>query len=298
MRRAPAARAWTLARLVRYGERRFRAARLAFGHGTASARDEAAWLALFGLGLPRDLPCGRRRVPERAAARVLALFDERIRTRKPAAYLTREAWLGGLRFYVDERAAVPRSHIAEWLERGLAPWIARPDRVRRVLDLGTGSGCLAVLAARAFPRARVDAVDASRAALSVARINRARYRLVRRIRLVESDWFSALAGKRYDLIVCNPPYVAAARAARLAPEYRHEPRIALAGGASGLALVRRIVRESPRHLVPGGSLVVEVGSARRRVERMFPRVPFVWLHTAGGGDVFLVRREDLPHPGH
>jgi ribosomal protein L3 glutamine methyltransferase len=292
----PAARPWTVAGLVRYGARRFRAAGLAFGHGTTNARDEAAWLVLHALGLPLDTDAGglRKPVTPHGARRVLDLFDRRIHSRKPAAYLTREAWLGGLRFQVDERVVVPRSHIAGLLGERLAPWVATPGAVRSALDLCTGSGCLAVLLARAFPRARVDAADLSPAALAVARINVGKYRLKSRIRLVRSDMFSALRGKHYDLIVSNPPYVTAAGMKNLPREYSHEPVMGLGGGRDGLDYVRRILAQAPAHLNPGGLLVVEVGAGRRRVERAFPRVPFAWPETAAGHAVFIVGREQLP----
>lgn len=281
---------------MREGARRFRRARLAFGHGTSNARDEAAWLALHALGLPLDTDWRRTsgRVAPAAARRVLSVFDRRIRGRRPAAYLTREAWLGRLSFYVDERVVVPRSHIAGLLDERLAPWIAAPGAVRSALDLCTGSGCLAILLALAFPRARVDAADLSPAALAVARINIVRHRLKRRVRPLRSDLFSALGGKRYDLIVSNPPYVTADSMKRLPREYRHEPRMGLAGGRDGLDIVREILARAPAHLNPGGLLVVEVGAGRRRVERAFPRLPFAWPETASGHAVFIVGRDDLP----
>jgi ribosomal protein L3 glutamine methyltransferase len=290
-----AARPWTVGALVRHGARRLRAAGLAFGHGTGTARDEAVWLVLHAVGLPPGAAAraARRPVGPRASQRALELIERRIVSRKPAAYLTREAWLGDLRFYVDERAVVPRSHIAALLHAGLVPWIAGRRAVRTCLDLCTGSGCLAVLLAHGFPRARIDATDISTAALAVARVNVGHYRLGRRIRLVRSDLFSALRGKRYDLIACNPPYVTAAAMRRLPPEYRHEPRRALAGGRDGLDVVRRILRRAAAHLNPGGLLVVEIGSARRRLERAFPRVPFTWPEAAAGDPVFLIAREDL-----
>ena len=287
---------WTAAALIAEGARRFRRARLAYGHGTANARDEAAWLALHALKLPlAAAPAALLRpVTSRQAARVLALFARRMRSRKPAAYLTREAWLTGLPFYVDERVIVPRSHIAAMLAERLAPWTG--PGVKSVLDLCTGSGCLAILAARAFPRARIDATDISAAALAVARINVRRYRMGRRIRLVRSDLYAALGGRRYDVIVCNPPYVTAASMRRLPREYRREPRIALAGGVDGLDAVRVILGEAAAHLKPGGTLVMEVGSGRARAERAFPRTAFTWAETPGGGDVLVARREDLSRP--
>ena len=286
----------TVAGLVREGERRFRAARLSYGHGTDNPRDEAACLALHALRMPADAAAGSltRAVGAREARAVRALFDRRIRSRKPAAYLTREAWLGNHRFHVDERVIVPRSHIAALLEARLSPWIARPRKVSKALDLCTGSGCLAILAALAFPRARVDAADLSAAALAVARINVKSYGLGKRVRLIRSDAFSALDAKRYDLIVCNPPYVTTASMRRLPREYRHEPRMALAGGMDGLDLVRDILAGAADHLEPSGLLVMEVGNGRRRVERAFPRTGFTWAEVPGGGDVLVVERGRLP----
>jgi len=281
---------------VREGARRFRRARLAFGHGTTNARDEAAWIVLHALGLPLDADASAlgRRVTAAAARRAFDLIGRRIRSRKPAAYLTRVAWLGGIPFHVDERVVVPRSHIATLLAERFAPWIAGRGRVRSALDLCTGSGCLAILLARAFPRARVDAADVSRAALSVARINVRSYGLRRRVRLVRSDMFSALRGKQYDLIISNPPYVNAASMRRLPPEYRHEPVTGLAGGRDGLDCVRQIVARARAHLKPGGLLVVEVGGGKRRAEQSFPRLPFSWPETAAGHAVFIIQREQLP----
>ncbi len=289
-----AAGSWTVGELMRHGARRFRAARLAFGHGTTNARDEAAYLVLHALGLPlgaRNAILDRKVGPS-DASRVSRLFERRIRERKPAAYLTGEAWLGELRFYVDQRVIVPRSHIAELLRHPL-PWISDRRDIGTALDLCTGSGCLAVLLARAFPRARIHASDVSSAALAVARINVGKYRLGYRIRLIQSDLFSALRGTQYDLIVSNPPYVSAASMRRLPREYRCEPPLALAGGADGLDAVRAIVRDAAAHLKPGGLLVVEVGGRRRQVEHAFPRLAFTWPDLAGGDAVFVLRREQL-----
>ena len=213
-----------------------------------------------------------------------------MRTRKPLAYLIREAWLGEHRFFVDERVLVPRSFIAELLRERMRPWVTRP--VRRALDLCTGSGCLAVLVALTFPGARVDATDISSAALAVARRNVKTYGLGRRVRLMKADLFPERAP--YDLIVANPPYVGAAAMRKLSPEYRREPRLALAGGPDGLAFVRRILARAADFLRPGGWLVVEVGHARPHVERAFPRLPFIWAEISAGDDcVFLLSREDL-----
>jgi ribosomal protein L3 glutamine methyltransferase len=285
----------TVGALLRYGARRFRRARLAFGHGTSNAADEAAWLVSHVLREAPDAvhPARSDTVSPAAAKRILGLFDRRIRERLPAAYLTREAWLGDLRFYVDQRAIVPRSHIAALLREGLEPWTGDPERIRSVLDLCTGSGSLAILAARAFARARIDAADISREALAVARRNVSGHRLGRRIRLIESDLFAKLRGRRYDLIVCNPPYVTTSSMRRLPPEYRHEPRISLAGGVDGLGLVRRVIAEAGAHLKPRGLMVVEVGRGRRRVERAFPAIRFIWPDAAPGSAAFVLEREAL-----
>ena len=286
----------TVGDLLRHAERRFTTARLTYGHGTTTAAEEAAYLVAHALGVrPGRLSARPNLAPARSRlAAAMKLIEARISERKPAAYLVRAAWLGDFRFYVDERALVPRSHIAELLREDLAPWINEPRKVGAALDLCTGSGCLAILLARSFHRARVDALDISPAALAVARINVRRYRLGRRIRLVESDVFSALPGRRYDLIVSNPPYVTAASMHRLPPEYRHEPSLALAAGTDGLAVVRSIVCRARAHLNPGGLLVVEVGSGRRRVERAFPGIEFTWPETSSGYPVFVVAREQLP----
>ena len=212
----------------------------------------------------------------------------------PAAYLTHEAWLGDSRFHVDERVIVPRSHIAEPLREQLSPWINDPWAVKRVLDLYTGSGCLAILAAEAFHEAAVDAADVSPDALAVARINIENYGLGARIRLIESDTFAALAGERYDVIVANPPYVDAGSMEKLPEEYRREPRLALAGGEDGLDFVRTLLREAPRHLAPDGLLIVEIGNNQDALERAFHRLSFVWLDTSAGDRfVFMLRRKDL-----
>jgi ribosomal protein L3 glutamine methyltransferase len=285
----------TVGELFRSAVRRFERSKLHFGHGTHTAPDEAAYLILHGLGLPIEsiAPYLRRELTARERRRLEALIERRIARRLPAAYLTREAWLGDLSFYVDRRAIIPRSFIAELLRQEVKPWLhCRP---RRILDLCTGSGCLAILAASVWPDARVDATDISAAALAVARRNVRRYHLSRRIRLVASDLYSALAGARYDLIVCNPPYVTLAAMRRLPAEYRHEPALALAGGHDGLDAVRRIVDEAAAHLAPRGMLVCEIGRNRRALERAYPATPFVWPELgAGSGSVFLIQRDQLP----
>ena len=286
----------TVRSLVLAAAARLERAGVSYGHGTTNAFDEAAWLVLHALGLPvHDLAAHLDDTPEPARVKdARALVARRIRTRKPAAYLLREAWLGAHRFYVDERVIVPRSFIAELLRERLAPWIAQPSRVSGVLDLCTGSGCLAIVAALAFPRARVDAADLSGDALAVARRNVDAYGLGARVHLVASDLFDALGGRAYDLIVSNPPYVTAATMRRLPQEYRREPEMALASGVDGLAHTRLILARAREHLRPGGLLVVEIGHNRRRLERAFPRLAFTWPQTsAGAGYVFLLRREDL-----
>jgi ribosomal protein L3 glutamine methyltransferase len=228
----------------------------------------------------------------RSAAR---LIEERISTRRPLAYLLKEAWLGEHRFYVDERVIVPRSFIAELLRDRLAPWVPRPEQARRALDLCTGSGCLAVLLALTFPRISVDATDVSRPALAVARRNLRTYRLEERVKLARADLFGDLEPGCYDLILANPPYVGAAAMRRLPPEYRREPRLALEAGRDGLEFVRRILLTARDFLRPRGLLVVEIGHNRRGLERAFPRLPFTWPETSAGYDcVFLLSREDLP----
>jgi ribosomal protein L3 glutamine methyltransferase len=218
--------------------------------------------------------------------------------RMPTAYLLQEAWLGPFRFYVDQRVIVPRSYFAELLENGFAPWIEDPEAVGAALDLCTGSGCLAVLMAHAFPNARVDAIDISADALAVARRNIADYGLDDRVQAIESDLFAAVKGKRYDLILCNPPYVTTAAMEALPAEYRHEPALALAAGADGLDVVRRILAEARDHLNPGGVIAIEVGHNQDLVTEAFPNLPVVWIDTEHAeGKVFLVAREDLPAVG-
>jgi ribosomal protein L3 glutamine methyltransferase len=284
-----------VAQLIASVERRLRAGRVFFGHGTDNARDEAAALVLHVVRLAHDVPPGalRRRVSDAQYTRIEELLERRIAGRVPLAYLTHEAWFAGLRFYVDERVLIPRSPFAELIERRFEPWIdAR--RVRRVLDLGTGSGCIALAMAKAFPRARVDGVDIDAGALEVAAINRRRLRLTRRVRLIESDHFAALSGESYDIIASNPPYVGQREMRGLPREYRHEPPSALASGREGLDSVTVILREAANYLRPGGLLVVEVGNTERALARAYPRMPFTWLEfERGGGGVFLLTREQL-----
>ena len=274
---------------------RFESHGLHFGHGSSNARDEAAYLLLHTLELPLDdLDSVLGRLLSAAEIETLeAIVRRRIEERMPAAYLTREAWLGEYRFYVDERAIVPRSYIAQLLLDGLQPWIADEHRVVTALDLCTGSGCLAILAALAFPDARVDATDLSADALAVAARNVADYQLANRVHLIEGDLFAGLDG-RYDLIISNPPYVRRTSMAELPPEYLAEPPMALAGGEDGLDLVRRVLAQARAHLNERGLLIVEIGHNRAALERNFPRLPFTWLETSGGEDfVFLLEAADL-----
>jgi ribosomal protein L3 glutamine methyltransferase len=287
--------AQTVGSALRYATRRLSAARLHYGHGTERPVDDAAALLAHALKLQRPLGERDHLRPVGAAAgkRFEALLERRIDDRVPVVYLTQRAWFAGLPMHVDERVLIPRSPIAELVESRFSPWIDAA-RVRRVLDVGTGSGCIAIACALAFPRARVDAVDISVDALAVARINRRMHGLARRLRLLESDYFSALEGARYDIIVSNPPYVGAAEYRNLPVEFGHEPAGALQSGRDGMDAVRVLLREAPRHLEPEGLLVVEVGNTEARVRREYPRLPFLWLEfTRGGGGVFLLTAEQL-----
>jgi len=287
----------TVRDLLRFAVSRFNEAGLFFGHGSDNAWDEAAYLVLHTLNLPLDRlePFLDARLLEEEREAVLALVRRRVEERLPAAYLTQEAWLGEHRFYVDERVIVPRSFIAELLQEQLAPWVDDPWSVENALDLCTGSGCLAILAALAFSEASIDAVALSSKALAVARRNVDDYSLQDRIRLIESDAFAKLAGRRYDLIISNPPYVDRSSVAALSPEYLHEPELALGSGEDGLDFTRIILKEAKSHLNPGGLLVVEIGHNRDALEAAFPDLPFTWLETSAGNQfVFLLREEELP----
>jgi ribosomal protein L3 glutamine methyltransferase len=289
----------TLIELVERMSARLEQAGVAFGHGTTNAFDEAVWLTLWRLGLPLDDLDGVAQRPVDAAqqAAVEALVAERIASRKPAAYLTREAWLQGVPFYVDERAIVPRSLIAEPLADGtLDAWLT--ERTRSVLDLCTGNGSLAVLAALAWPEVTVDAADLSADALAVARINVERHGLADRIALHQGDGLAAVPGRRYDLILCNPPYVNSGSMQALPPEYRAEPALALAGGEDGMDFVRALLRDAPSHLTDDGVLVLEIGHERGHFERAFGSLEAVWLPTSAGDDqVLLLGRDALAAGG-
>ena len=295
-RRTPAP---TVGALIEQCARRLDAAGVHFGHGTDNALDDAAALIWHVLELPPvPLPVHyRRRVTLRECTAIDALLARRIRERVPVVYLTGMTWFAGLAMRTDPRALIPRSPLAELIEQRFQPW-ARPAQLRRVLDLCTGSGCIAIACARFLPRARVDASDISDEALSLARENVRLHRMSRRISLVKSDYFAALEGRRYDMIVSNPPYVGARELASLPAEYRHEPRLALAAGRDGLDAVRIILSGARAHLEPGGLLVVEVGNSEAAVRRAYRRLPFVWLEfERGGGGVFLLTREQLEQGG-
>ncbi len=288
----------TVIELIEHGATRLSAAGVAFGHGTDNAFDEAAWLVLWQLGWPLDTPLdGPDSVADQAVdqdqqEQVATLFAARIATRKPAAYLTHEAWLQGVPFYVDERVIVPRSFIAELLvQASIDPWLS--ESTHRVLDLCTGNGSLAVITAMVFPDVSVDASDISADALAVARINVDRHGLRERIRLLPSDGLASVHGP-YDLILCNPPYVNAHSMAELPAEYRAEPVLALAGGNDGMDFVRQLLRDAPAHLNAHGVLVLEIGNEREHFEAAFPQLEVVWLETSAGADqVLLVTREAL-----
>ena len=284
----------TVIELIEAGARRLADAGVAFGHGTANAFDEAAWLVLFKLGLPLDSidEHADQPVAQDQQAEVDALLAERIATRKPAAYLTREAWLQGVPFYIDERAIVPRSFIAEIIGNGDIDYWLR-EQTRSVLDLCTGNGSLAVLAALCWPDVSVAAADISPKALEVARINVDRHGLADRIALVHSDGLDDVHG-RYDLILCNPPYVNASSMRALPAEYQAEPALALAGGADGMDLIRKLLAAAPSHMNEHGVLVLEIGNERAHFEAAFPRLEAVWLETSAGEDqVLLLTRTAL-----
>ena len=285
----------TVAQLIRFGAREFDAAGLAYGHGTADARDDAAALVFHALGLDHaDAEAAYTVKPGKLQIeQVLGLFAERLRRRVPVAYLIGRMWFAGHEFEVDERVIVPRSPFAELIAKGFAPWI-EAARVQRVVDLGTGSGCIAIACALRFPQARVDAVEISPDALAVAARNVQRHGVGARLQLHLGDTFEPLGDAVYDLIVSNPPYVSDAEMDALPREYLHEPDMALRAGADGLDVVRRILRDADAHLAPGGILVVEVGDSDERLQQAFPGVPFMWLEFEhGGGGVFLLTKDDL-----
>lgn len=285
----------TLRDFIRWGASRFSEKNLSFGHGTDNALDEAVQLVLHALHLPPDLPPAylesRLTVTERQE--VVSLLRRRIEERVPAAYLTNKAWFAGLEFFVNDQVLVPRSPFAELIESGLRPWV-EPDGVGRILDLCSGSGCIGIAAAMHLPHVRVDLVEISEPAIAVARRNIAEHGLEERVQAICSDLFEGLSGERYDVILSNPPYVGAEELACLPAEYRHEPVLGLAGGRDGLDLVRRILQNAPRHLDPGGVIIVEVGNSARTLDAAYPEIPFLWLEFERGGEgVFLLTAEQL-----
>jgi ribosomal protein L3 glutamine methyltransferase len=281
---------------LRFAVSRFNQAQLFFGHGSNDAYDEAAYLILHTLHLPLDRlePFLDARLTDSERAGVLNIIQQRVENRIPAAYLTHQAILGDFSFYVDERVIVPRSFIAELLLEQLSPWITDPEEIGNVLDLCTGSGCLAILAAHAFPYASVDAADLSTAALAVAGRNVADYHLQDRVRLIESDLFGKLDVKKYDLIISNPPYVDAESVAALPQEYLHEPKMSLGSGLDGLDATRIILAQAAQHLNPNGILIVEIGHNRDVLEAAYPDLPFTWLDVSAGDQfVFMLHKNDL-----
>ncbi|WEF33721.1 50S ribosomal protein L3 N(5)-glutamine methyltransferase [Pseudoduganella chitinolytica] len=282
--------------LLRYATTRFNTEQLFFGHGSAEAFDEAAYLVLHTLKLPLDKlePFLDARLLPEEVQRVLAVIERRATDRIPAAYITNEAWLGTYSFYVDERTIVPRSYIAELIPEYFAPWVNNPEGIENVLELCTGSGCLAIMMADAFPDAQVDAVDISADALAVAQRNVDTYKLQDRVNLVQSDVYSNVPAKKYDLIVTNPPYVNSGSMARLPKEYLHEPQIALDGGTDGMDLVRRIVAGAAERLTDDGLLIVEIGNEKAFAEAAFGHLGLTWLTTSQGDDmVFLLTADQL-----
>ena len=281
---------------LRFAVSRFNQAKLFFGHGSNDAYDEAVYLILHTLHLPLDRlePFLDARLTDSERNEVLDIIRQRVEKRIPAAYLTHQAMLGDFSFYVDERVIVPRSFIAELLLERLSPWIAEPEGITSVLDLCTGSGCLAILAAHAFPNAGVDAADLSPDALAVAEHNVKDYRLQDRVSLVESDLYAKLGGKQYDLIISNPPYVDAESVAALPQEYLHEPEMALGSGHDGLDATRIILEQAAQHLTENGLLIVEIGHNRDALEAAYPHLPFTWLDVSAGDEfVFMLHRNDL-----
>jgi len=286
----------TVRDFLRFAVSRFSHAKLFFGHGSTDAYDEAAYLILHTLHLPLDRlePFLDAQLTDGERAEVLHIIQQRVDHRIPAAYLTHEAFLGDFSFYVDERVIVPRSFIAELLAEQLSPWIAEPDAIGSVLDLGTGSGCLAILAAHAFPNSSVDAVDLSPDALIVAERNVADYGLQSRLSLIQSDLFAGLGDKRYDIIISNPPYVDAKSVDTLPQEYLHEPKLALGSGDDGLDATRIILKNAAQHLTDNGVLIVEIGHNRDALEAAYPKLPFTWLDVSAGDQfVFMLHRNDL-----
>lgn len=292
--------AMSLRQMVEWGAGQFEQTGLYFGHGTDNALDEAAYLAAYAVGVRPDYDGVdiEQQLTDKEKLAIHELFERRITERRPAAYLINEAWFAGLAFYVDERVLVPRSPIAELIEDGFQPWLGEKV-VEHILEIGTGSGCIAIACALAFPEASVDATDISPDALAVAGLNRGHYQLEERLELLQSDLFSALQGRRYDIIVSNPPYVDAEDMSELPDEFRHEPELGLTAGEEGLDLVVPMLAQASDHLNPGGILVVEVGNSWEALERRFPEVPFTWLEFEHGGHgVFVLDAKTLAAHRH
>lgn len=282
---------------LRYSVSRFEEAGIFFGHGTNNAYDESVWLIMSALHLPMDTLENffDARITPAEAKHLAQLIERRVTDRTPTAYLLREAWLKGFKFYVDERVIVPRSFIAELLENGLHPWIEYQEMVESAADICTGSGCLGILLAHTFPNAAIDVVDISPDAIAVANINIKNYGLEEQVTAIESDMFNALAGKTYDLIISNPPYVDAPAMAMLPQEYRNEPQIALGSGSDGLDHTHTLLHEAGKHLNDGGLLIVEIGHNRDALLAAYPDMPFTWLEVDSGNEfVFMLTKEQLP----
>lgn len=285
----------TLADILHYAEERFEGSKLFYGHGTENAWDEAIALVFPLLKIPYDAEESvlQRMISSEELSYLLNKIEKRIKERIPVPYLTQEAYFCGLPFYVDERVLIPRSPIAELIEHQFAPWI-QPEKVKSIVDIGTGSACIPIACAYAFPEAKIDAVDIDQDALEVAKLNIERHKLIHQVELIQSNLFSHLANKKYDIIVSNPPYVDAKEMKNLPKEYRHEPKLALEAGEDGLILVDIILKEASKHLNPGGILVVEVGNSQRALQKKYPYLPFIWLEfEIGGSGVFLLMKEDL-----
>lgn len=287
---------FTIRDWLRFTVSRFEESGIFYGHGTDNAYDEAVWLVMSTLHLPHDTLINflDASLTEQERRHVAHLIERRVTERIPTAYLLREGWLRGYKFYVDERVIVPRSHIAELLEEQLVPWVEYPEKITSAADICTGSGCLGILLADAFPEAAIDVIDISPDAITVANINIANYGLQGRVTAIESDMFKALKGKTYDLIISNPPYVDAPSMATLPQEYRNEPQMALGSGVAGLNHTRTLLREAPKHLNKDGLLVVEIGHNRDALLEAYPDLSFTWLEVEAGDEfVFLLSKEQL-----
>jgi len=286
----------TIRDMLRLAVTQFNKANLFFGHGTNNAFDEAVYLILHTLSLPIDQlnPFLDAKLTSEETAKIRTLIEKRVTERIPSAYLTNEAWLQGYRFYVDKRTIIPRSFIAELILEQFSPWLENPEDPQAILELCTGSGCLAIMLADLFPQAMIDAIDLSSEALEVAKINIFSYEMENQINLIQSDLYQALPQKKYDLIITNPPYVNNTSMKKLPPEYLHEPQMALAGGEDGMDIVRRIVFEAGSHLNENGLLIVEIGNEAHHAQATFPDLELTWLSTSGGDDrVFLVKADQL-----